>query len=134
MKLGTRLGSKEHTKQGSATLPYLTERSTGAGPWSIFNENVEKTSKMGKKTTKQVGRVKQACHLEQTPQKCIGVARQKLGVARWRGTPTSGTMANDRRGTPISWRGTPISWRDTLVVFSRGEVKGPLNSGVPLGR
>ena len=38
---------------------------------------------MGKKTTKQVGRVKQACHLEQTPQKCIGVARQKLGVARW---------------------------------------------------
>ncbi|KAL4286944.1 hypothetical protein AHAS_Ahas19G0136800 [Arachis hypogaea] len=42
---------------------------------------------MGKKTTKQVGRVKQACHLEQTPQRCIGVARQKLGVAHWRGTP-----------------------------------------------
>ncbi|KAL4391403.1 hypothetical protein AHAS_Ahas03G0241600 [Arachis hypogaea] len=38
---------------------------------------------MGKKTTKQVGRVKQACHLEQMPQKCIGVARQKLGVAHW---------------------------------------------------
>jgi len=36
---------------------------------------VEKTSKMGKKTTKQVGRVKQACHLEQTPQTCIGMAR-----------------------------------------------------------
>ncbi|KAL4381521.1 hypothetical protein AHAS_Ahas04G0141800 [Arachis hypogaea] len=42
---------------------------------------------MGKKITKQVGRVKQACHLEQTSQKCIGMARQKLGVARWFNIP-----------------------------------------------
>ena len=73
--------------------------------------------KNGKKTTKQVGHVRQACHLEQTPQKYVGVARQKLSVARWYNIPES-KIEDHQRGVAHQEQGVarePVTRRTTTV-------------------
>ncbi|KAL4371481.1 hypothetical protein AHAS_Ahas06G0170100 [Arachis hypogaea] len=102
----------------------------------------EKDIKNGKKTTKQTGRVKLACHLEQTPKMhwrgpgavrgmqvlkskgdsqsiYMGVACQKLGMACQRGTPSP----HPHLGVPLEHPG-----------LARQRTRRPKQRlGVPLG-
>ncbi|RYR48478.1 hypothetical protein Ahy_A07g034501 isoform A [Arachis hypogaea] len=67
---------------GGRLLACIASRPDQCGRDNGYILEGEKDIKKGKKTTKQAGRLKLAYHLEQTPQKDMGVERQELGMAR----------------------------------------------------